>query len=80
MKKVMKLTQQRVKLIKNLNIRAGFMNAMIDFYSLAVSAKMMGISCDNDPDVYKQEALKYAKMWGDRYLHTYNSYLGNWKN
>ena len=77
MKKVMKLTQQRVKLIKNLNLRAGFMIAMIDFYSLAVSAKMMGISCDNDPDVYKQEALKYAKMWGDRYLHTYNSYLGN---
>ena len=39
----------------------------------AVKAQREGISCENDPEVFKQEALKYAKMLGDDYLHFYNT-------
>ena len=68
----MKLAQRRVKLIKKLNIRAEIITEMIDFYRLAVMARRMNISCENDPDIFKQEALKYAKMFGDNYIHFYN--------
>lgn len=33
------------------------------------------VSCENDPEAFKQEALKYAKMCGDSYLHFYNTKL-----
>ena len=72
MKKVLKLVQQRVKLILKLNIRTGIVGDMLDYYNLAVQARGMDISCENDPDIYKQEALKYAKIFGDRYIYMYN--------
>ena len=73
MKKVMKLAQRRVKLTQKLNIRILFVGEMINLCQLAVEAKKMNISCENDPDIFKQEALKYAKMFGDMYIHLYNS-------
>ena len=73
-KKAMKLFQRRVKLLQKLNIRTWFVAAMINFYQVAVRARMMGIHCENDPNVFKQEALKYARMFGDYYLHFYNNY------
>ena len=76
-KKAMKSAQRIVKLIQELNIRAGYVAAMIKFYQLAVLARIMNISCVNDPDIYKREALKYAKMFGDNYLYLYNKKLGN---
>ena len=72
-KKAMKLIQKRVKLIQKLNIRALIMPAMIDFYRLANVARMMNIFCENDPNIYKQEALKYAKIFGDHNIYYYNS-------
>ena len=45
---------------------------MINFYALAVMARRMNISCENEPEIYKQEAFKYAKMFGDNYIHSYN--------
>ena len=77
-KKVMKLTQRRVKLLQTLNIREAFVSGMIDFYRLAVMARRMGISLlREEPDIYKQEALKYAKMFGDNYIHLYNKRVNN---
>ena len=67
-KKVMKLSQQRVKLMQKLNIRSGFVAAMKEFYEYACFARIMGIPCVNHPDIYKQEALKYAKTFGDSHM------------
>ena len=72
LKKAMKLFQQRLKLIQKLNIWAGVVAAMIEFYHLAVTAREMGISCENDPQVFKQEAWKYAQMFGDNHIHLFN--------
>ncbi len=33
----------------------------------------MDVNCENDQDVYKQEGLKYSKMFGDNYIYLYNS-------
>ena len=65
MKKVLKLFQKKTNMVKNLNLRTEFVTAMIEFYRAAIKAKSMNISCKNDPDIYKQEALKYAKMFGE---------------
>ena len=74
----MKLTQQRVNLIKELDLRAEFVCEMIGSYCAAISARRMNISpSENDPDIFKQEALKYAKMFGDCYLHFYNKSVNN---
>ena len=70
-KKAMKLTQQRTKLIQKLSIWAGVVSAMIEFYRAAKVARRMGIPCENDPETFKQEALKYAKLFGDDYLQFY---------
>ena len=72
LKKVMKLTQRKVKLIQKLNLRAEFVATMVIFYRFALVARRMDITSENDPDVYKQEALKYAKLFGDNYIHLYN--------
>ena len=74
-KKAMKLAQKKTKLVQKLNMRAMFVDEMIGFYHFAVNAKSMGISCPNDPDIFKQEALKYAKMFGDAYIYTCNKYI-----
>ena len=77
LKKAMKLSQKKTNLVQTLNIRAGVMPAMIDFYGAATRARMFGVHCENDPDIYKQEALKYAKMFGDQSLHFYNNRVKN---
>ena len=68
-KKTMKSSQQLVKLTQKLNIRAGVVPAMIDFYHFALMARGMNIACENEPDTFKQEALKYAKMFGDDHIY-----------
>ena len=77
LKKVMKLAQRTVKLVKTLNLRAWFVTAMIGFYHAATLAGKMEIPCDNDPEVFRQEALKYARMFGDNYIHLYNKSFNN---
>ena len=77
MKRVMKLAQKKTKLAQKLNIRAGFVSQMLDFHTLAIMARMMGISCENEPDIFKREAWKYAKMFGDNYIHFYNRFPNN---
>ena len=57
--------------MNKLNIRAPIVGAMIDFYRFARIAKALGLPCVNDPDIYKQEALKYAKMFGDSNVYDY---------
>merc|ERR550519_1892658 len=75
LKKAMKISQRRTKLVQKLNLRAGFMYVMMQSYRFAVAAKRLGVSCENDPEAFKQEALKYAKMCGDSNLHFYNTKL-----
>ena len=72
MKRAMKLAQQTVRLIQKLNIRAEFVREMICFYRAAIWARTMGVTCQNDPEVFKREALKYAKMFGDNYIYYVN--------
>ena len=61
----MKANQRKVKLIQKLDIRAAFVAMMLDFYRAATVAKMMNIFIlENDPEIFKEEALKYAKMFG----------------
>ena len=75
-KKAMKLSQQRVKLVQKLGLRAAFLAAMMDFYFAATWARGLDISIlENDPDIFKEEAWKYAKMFGDRYIHYYNQHF-----
>lgn len=77
LKKLMKLAHQRVNMMKKLNLRTGYVGAMICFYKLSVQARSMNIPCAREPDTYKQEAWKYAEMFGDRTIHVYKSILGN---
>ena len=75
LKKAMKLAQLVTNLTQKLNIRAAVVPKMIEFYHIAFEARRMGIPCKNEPDIYKQEAFKYAKMFGDFYLHYYNKHV-----
>ena len=76
MKKAMKLTQRKVKLVQKLDLRALFVAMMIDFCLAATRAREMNISIlENDPEIFKEEALKYAKMYGDCFIHLYNKYF-----
>ena len=75
-KKSMKLTVQRTKLIQKLGLRAVFVPVMIDSYLCASRARRLNISIlANDPDVFKQEAWKYAQMFGDNYIHEYKKMI-----
>ena len=76
-KKAMKLAQERVKLIQKLDIRELFVQEMINFYGFAKMARRMDISCENDPEIFKKEALKYAKLFGDELLYYYNRCANN---
>ena len=67
MKKAIVLANQRVELVKKLNLRAEFVVEMAEFYLAATNARKMGISV-SDPDSFKQEAIKYAKMFGESYI------------
>ena len=69
------MSQQRVKLVQKLNLRELVVAEMHNFYEAATLARRMGITCENDPDIFKQEALKYAKMFGDNYIYTYYNYM-----
>ena len=75
LKKALKLTQQqqRMKLIQKLDLRAAFVYGMVELYVSATWAKGLDISTiKNDPDIFKQEALKYAKLYGDNFIHLFN--------
>ena len=74
-KKVMKYAQKRTNLVQKLNLKACYMMEMLKLYGFAVIAKNKGISCENDPEVFKEEALKYANMLGDNFLYYCNKLL-----
>ena len=68
------LSQWVLKLTKELNLWLFFVSAMIMFYNLTVLARRLDISIlENDPEVFKQEALKYTKLFRDNYIHLYNN-------
>ena len=78
-KKSMKLAQDRLNLIKKLNLREIFVVEMLHFYSAARQAQRYEITAP-DPNVFKQEALKYAKMFGDTSLSVYNNFLNMYEH
>ena len=77
LKKIMILAQQELELVKKLNLRITFVTSMLRFYCCAVEAKKMNIEIKNDPEVFKEEAFKYAKMFGDSDIHFYNKFFAN---
>ena len=75
MKKSMKLSQQKVNLLQKLDLRALFVTAMINFYAQSKMGRdNYDIPSKNDPEVFKMEALKYAKMYGDCFIHIFHRY------
>ena len=77
LKKIMKLAQKKIKLCQKLNIRSMFVTELIEHYQLAGLAREKGVSCENDADTFKQEAQKYAKMYGDVYINLYRKRFNN---
>ena len=69
------MEQKKTKMAQKLNIRAEFFTQMLFFHTLALKARRMGISCENEPEIYKREAWKYAEMFGDCSTHFYNRLL-----
>lgn len=73
-KKSMKLTQKRVKLVQKLDLRDRFVTAMVNSYGLASIGQSLDNPIPNEKEIYKQEALKYAKMFGDCFIHAFYRY------
>ena len=70
MKRAMKLSQDRLKLVQKLDIRANFVDEMINFNRAASKATYLGISSP-EPSIFKREALKWARMFGDSEMQVY---------
>ena len=64
MESAMKLCQKILELIKDLDIRSMIVIELTNTACIASKAKMMGISVP-DPNMFRQEALEYAKKFGD---------------
>ena len=72
------MSQKKTKLIQKLGLRAEFVVAMGNFYDASTLARRMDISIiEKDSDIFKQEAFKYAKMFGDRYTYCYNKHIND---
>ena len=71
MKRAMKLSGDRMTLVKKLDIRAAFVGEMINFHRAAIRAKMLGISVHPEPNVLRQEALKWARICGDSAMQVF---------
>ena len=69
--KVMKLAQQRMNLVKELDIRQQFVFELCNFVILATDAKKFKIPSP-DPSIFKREALNYAKKQGRCQLYLCN--------
>ena len=72
----MKVAQRKTKLVQKLDIRSEFFSEMIQFCGFAVLARKKGISAP-DPEIFRQEALKYAKMSGDCYIYSCNTHINS---
>ena len=52
-----------------LDLQAPLVYEKMNFYHAVLDCKNRGISCEADPEVFKQDALKSAKMFGDVYTY-----------
>merc|ERR1712224_735141 len=75
LKKQMKLAQLKVNLVQELDIRQMIVTELCCFAYLAAFAKLVGISAP-DSDIFKREAFKYAKKFGESQLFHYNRFIG----
>ena len=71
LKRVVKLTQESLNLLRELDIRQRFVMELLTAFKLTSMAKIMGIPAP-DPNVFKREALDQAKMYGDAEMNIYN--------
>ena len=71
MERAMKLTLERVELVKKLDIRSKLVIELINVFILASKFKRRGIP-GPDPEIYKEEALHYARMFGEEMMNVYN--------
>ena len=61
---------ERLELVKKLDYRMEFVRELLQVYKLAVESKMLGIPAP-DPNIFKREALDYAKKQGDVGMYDY---------
>jgi hypothetical protein len=71
MERAIKVFGDRLTLVKKLDIRAAFVYEMINFHRAAIRAKMLGISVHPEPNVLRQEALKWARICGDSAMQVF---------
>ena len=68
--RAMMLTVERWELVKKLDSRLSFVSELLQVYLLASDYKKLGISVP-DPNIFKREALDYAKKYGDVKMNEY---------
>ena len=72
--RAMMLTLERLELVKKLDYRMSIVLELLQVYKLASESKMLGMSAP-DPNIFKVEALDYARKYGDVKLNEYNIFL-----
>ena len=72
------LCQELVKLVKELDLRLEFVNQLLNTYEGAKCATMMGgFRGVPDPNIFKNEALKYCQLFGDSDINHFNTIMNS---
>ena len=72
--KAMKLTEEKVALVKKLDIRLSLVDELLDACHVASDAQNFGIPAHYLNDLiksYHKSAHSYAQLYGDRHLHSF---------
>ena len=70
-------SQEIVELVKKLDIRLEFVNQLLNTFEGAQHAVMMGLRGAPDPRIFRAEALRYCKMFGDTDMQHYNTVMNS---
>ena len=73
----MEHSQEIVELVKKLDIRLEFVNQLLNTFEGAQNAVMMGLRGAPDPRIFRAEALRYCKMFGDTDMQHYNTVMNS---
>ena len=74
MVRALKLTDEKLDLVKNMDIRLSLSDALIDARDLAYGAQKFGLPAKDLNGLitsYQKSALFYAQKFGDRHLHKF---------
>ena len=70
-------SQEIVELVKKLDIRLEFVNQLVNTFEGAQHAVMMGLRGAPDPRIFRAEALRYCKTFGDTDMQHYNTVMNS---